>query len=612
MASVHDTRERAGLLRLLPSGGRAFTAGVVVLSVVFACVPALTALSTGGLVDALAHDDPERVAWFVGALAGLVLAGAAIGELLDLVATVLSRRIDGLVRNRVRGVARTQPIESLESVSFQDDASRSSDDGRGFGRVRSPGTAATGQLALVFQFVAAALAGAVVARFSVWLAVLLFVTACLSRRRNRRLFAAAAAVRDGQAGQERRVGYWSDLAGPAVPAELRLFGLADWVLARRRAAAIHADGPHWRAAVRIARRQTPTIAVTVVAAAVTVGAPAVAAAADAISVAEMMRYLVAAWAVYALSRVEAEAFDVEYGLGAVRALAALESRSPATAVGRAHPSPPGPTGGRPGRPPVICFDEVCFGYPADAGSAVLRGVTFTLRPGEAVAVVGVNGAGKTTLVKLLAGLYQPTSGRITVDGTDLRDLDTGGWQGRLAAVFQDFVRYPATAADNIALSAPEAVDDIQGIVDAARLADAEDLVRRLPNGLETSLWREGAHGVDLSGGQWQRIAIARALFAVAHGRRLLLLDEPTAHLDVELEAAFHARVVDAVRHRATTVLISHRLSTVRPADRILLLRDGRITESGGHDDLMALRGDYHRLFSLQAARFGDPARGESA
>jgi len=257
--------------------------------------------------------------------------------------------------------------------------------------------------------------------------------------------------------------------------------------------------------------------------------------------------------------------------------------------------------------PTIRFEDVGFWYPGQRERPVLTGLTLTLRPGETLAVVGPNGAGKTTLVKLLAGLYQPTSGRITVDGTDLADVDIDRWRRGITALFQDFVHYPATAADNVALSAPEALDDEDGVRAAARRAGATELFDGLPGGLDTSLWREGG-GLDLSGGQWQRLAIARALFAVAHGRRVLVLDEPTAHLDVRTEAAFYERVVSAVGGTVSTVLISHRLATVRPADRIVLLRGGRIEEAGTHDELMALGGGYHRLFTLQAARFaGEPA-----
>jgi ATP-binding cassette subfamily B protein len=243
---------------------------------------------------------------------------------------------------------------------------------------------------------------------------------------------------------------------------------------------------------------------------------------------------------------------------------------------------------------------VVFRYPGSE-RRVLDGLTVTLHPGETVALVGQNGAGKTTLVKVLGGLYRPDSGRITIDGIDLATLDLAAWRRRLAVLFQDFVRYPADVRDNITFAAPERTGDA-AVREALALAGGAELLTGLADGLDTSLWREGAEGTDLSGGQWQRVALARALFATSAGRRVLVLDEPTAHLDVRAEAEFHERVVSRV-HDTTTVLISHRLSTVRPADRILLLRDGRVAEDGTHDELLALGGDYARFFTVQAETF---------
>jgi ATP-binding cassette subfamily B protein len=235
---------------------------------------------------------------------------------------------------------------------------------------------------------------------------------------------------------------------------------------------------------------------------------------------------------------------------------------------------------------------------------VLDDFTLELPPGRTLALVGPNGAGKTTLIKLLAGLYTPTGGRVVVDGQDLADLDPAAWRRRLTVVFQDFLKYPASVADNVALSAPEYLADRAGVEEAIRAGDA-GFVTDLAGGVDTSLWRAGADGTELSGGQWQRLAIARALFAVGHGRGLVVLDEPTAHLDVLAEATFYRHVVDTVG-QATVVLISHRLSTVRPADHIVLLRDGCVAEQGSHDQLMDLDGEYRRTFLLQASRFTDP------
>jgi ATP-binding cassette subfamily B protein len=285
-----------------------------------------------------------------------------------------------------------------------------------------------------------------------------------------------------------------------------------------------------------------------------------------------------------------EAYDIEYGLRGVVAADELTERYGS----RQQPRPIAVD--ETTAPPVIRFEDVVFRYPG-SDRPVLDGLTVTLRPGETVAVVGENGAGKTTFVKLLGGLYRPDAGRITVDGVDLTALDLAAWRRRLAVLFQDFVRYPADLRDNVTFAAPERTDDA-AVRDALALAGGGDL----PVDLDTSLWSEGADGTDLSGGQWQRVALARALFATSAGRQVLVLDEPTAHLDIRAEAEFHERVVSRVHH-TTTVLISHRLSTVRPAGRIILLRDGRVAEDGTHEELLALGGDYARFFTVQAETF---------
>jgi ATP-binding cassette subfamily B protein len=311
--------------------------------------------------------------------------------------------------------------------------------------------------------------------------------------------------------------------------------------------------------------------------------PAAAVLAGDLDPALLITYVIAGAAVLAASAMGHEAYDIEYGLRGVAAADELIARY----GGQRPPETVGPAA----RPPAVRFDDVGFSYPG-ASAPVLDGLTVTLHPGQTVAIVGANGAGKTTLVKLLAGLYRPTSGRITVDGVDPHER-----RPPIAVLFQDFVRYPASLRDNVTVAAPdrEADDSVREYLSRAGGAD-------LPADLDTLLWREGAGGTDLSGGQWQRVALARALHAVAAGRRLLVLDEPTASLDVRAEAEFHERVVSGVRD-ATTVLISHRMSTVRFADRILLLRDGRVAEDGTHDELLALGGEYARFFTTQAEAF---------
>jgi ATP-binding cassette subfamily B protein len=232
---------------------------------------------------------------------------------------------------------------------------------------------------------------------------------------------------------------------------------------------------------------------------------------------------------------------------------------------------------------------------------VLDHLELSLRAGECTALVGLNGAGKTTLVKLLARLYEPTEGALLIDGVDAAEFAVDSWRRQLAVIFQDFTRYELTAADNIAFGAVERRDDavVRRSAERAGIATALD---ELPRGLDTLLARHYEDGGELSGGQWQRVAIARALYALDCGARVLVMDEPTSALDVRAEAEFFEQFRELTRG-VTTLLISHRFSSVRHADRIVVLEHGRVIEDGTHESLVASGGRYADLFTLQAERF---------
>jgi ATP-binding cassette, subfamily B, bacterial len=260
-----------------------------------------------------------------------------------------------------------------------------------------------------------------------------------------------------------------------------------------------------------------------------------------------------------------------------------------------------PTNPRPFPVPIkdgFIFENVGFRYPGAERWAV-RGLTFKLNAGEILALVGENGAGKTTLVKLLARLYDPDEGRILLDGHDLREYDLFTLRANIGVIFQDFVRYQFTAADNIAVGRIEARDDRGRIVAAAERSLADEVIRKLPKGYDQIIGKRFRTGVDVSGGEWQKIAIARAYMRDA---QLLILDEPTAALDARAEFEVFKRFRDLSEGK-TAVLISHRFSSVRMADRIVVLMDGAVEAIGTHAELLEQGGRYAELFELQAAGY---------
>ncbi len=244
------------------------------------------------------------------------------------------------------------------------------------------------------------------------------------------------------------------------------------------------------------------------------------------------------------------------------------------------------------------FENVSFAYPG-SNQKVLDNISFKLMAGEKMAFVGENGAGKTTLIKLLLRFYEPSSGRILLDGTDISTFDRVAYQKMFGVIFQDFFRYEFTVKENIAVGKIEALDDLDKITEAARLSLASEVVEELEHGFEQQLGKRFKKGIELSGGQWQKIALARAYMKDAD---MLILDEPTSALDAKAEFEVFQRFMELTRGK-TSIIISHRFSTVRMADRILVLKHGRILETGTHEALMKNKSLYAELFSLQAAGY---------
>ena len=390
-------------------------------------------------------------------------------------------------------------------------------------------------------------------------------------------------VRDAQ----RHADYAYRLAvGPQAAKELRLFGLADWVVDRFRSRRRRLYELRWQATRLRERPVVWSLLIVLVANAVVFWSLGAAAVDGTLGLDRLVAFASAAIGASAI------AFGgLSWALdGAAAPAAAVLRLQEAMAPAGALVPGSAAADGMPAR--EIRFRDLRFAYPG--GAAVLEGFDLVVPAGSSLAIVGQNGAGKTTLAKLLCRLYDPQAGAIEVDGVDLRKLDIEAWRSRVTAVFQDFVRFELSVRDNVAPGgAPDEV--IRSALADAGAGQLHDLDVVLARGYEG--------GTELSGGQWQRIALARALCAVRLGAGVVLLDEPTAQLDVRGEAEIFRRILAATRH-ATTILVSHRFSTVRHADRICVLERGRVVELGSHEELMAARGRYRTMFDLQASRFG--------
>jgi ATP-binding cassette subfamily B protein len=598
-------RQRREMLRLLPRCGRPLLAGLVATVVVGACIAPVTALATGALVGNI----PEAVRQGRGsppadrALAGLaVLIGLlAAQQLLNAARQFVSyraiKRIDGWLLGRVYEALHTPVgIAHLQDSTLLDDLALGGGNPTSL-TPETPGGAAVGLVVRAGRWASAVGSGLVLARVSWVAAVLLLAVAMAVRTRAHREHLLFVKGQRTVWPAYRRAYYTASLAtAPPAAKETRIFGLTDWLVDRHEQeweAITSSLGPQ-RAKVRswLVRTQGMLTGAHI-AVFVYLG---YAATSGRIGLGTFTAALQATAGLTSLTATSHEDDAVDFGMASLDAVGRIEER--AASVQRAEGTLS--ADGMPRK--AIRFEDVSFTYPG-AERPALHGLTLDLPAGRSVAIVGANGAGKTTLVKLLARLYEPDAGRITVDGVDIAGLDPAAWRRRLAVIFQDFERYELPARDNIGFGALELRGDDTAIAAAVARAGAAEVVAALPHGLDTVLSRRYPGGVDLSGGEWQKVALARALLAVEAGARVLVLDEPTANLDVRAEAELFDNFLELTA-ACTTVLISHRFSTVRRADLIYVLDPGgRVVEAGGHDELLAADGRYAQLFSLQAARF---------
>ncbi|MCX4521956.1 ABC transporter ATP-binding protein/permease [Streptomyces anulatus] len=440
-----------------------------------------------------------------------------------------------------------------------------------------------------------------------WVAVLLLAAYAYAMTTVSRLYQRGLESAESTPALMRRVMYLKDtLTTPAAGKEIRVFGLADWLIGRYRR--------EWGTALAQARGGRGAIArVSLLSGGAVLVAQTLAfvlLALDArngdLSIGRFTTFAVAAVGLVGLTVLTPDLLNIALGGALLAQVRELEEHTAPN--GRSALPEPAEAGNgttrEPDRPPAlthsIIFENVGFRYPG-SDVWVLRHLDLTIEAGTSIAIVGVNGAGKTTLVKLLSGLYEPTEGRILVDGVDLAHVDTEQWWEQFAVLFQDWIRWGLTVRENVLMGAPDKDADPAALEQTARAAGLDEVVTKLPDGWSTILDRAFG-GVDLSGGQWQRVGIARALWALYHGAGILILDEPTSALDVRGETELHDLLLDITENK-TVVLISHRFSTVRRADRIVVLSRGAVTEQGSHDELVATDGDYAQMFRIQADRF---------
>lgn len=576
--------------------------GVCVLHVAVGMLPVVFMVSIGLALRQLAHlaATGGTSGWMPGWLAVaavsfivqqlLVPAQAAASQ-------VIARRIDSYCASRLMRSAST--LVSLRSLERPEVADAARDASEALSNLAfTPGTATAGALSLISRYTQ--LIGAVILAFAAAgpvAGVAALAVALICRRGQTAAFFRWGQYVRGFARARRRMAYLRDLAVSTQAAkEIRMLGLVDWIDRRHAAESAALYEPLW--ALRRRLYGLPFLVYSLLGLAGTAIALLAVATRSVVDVASLSIGLQAI-VLCAMFGVIFPESDVKmiYGRTAWESLLTFEE------LGAAPAAPAGPAPGTVQAPAAgqgIVFEDVSFGY--EPGRLVLAGLSLEIAAGKSTALVGVNGAGKTTLVKLLTGLYQPAGGRVTCDGIDIAGLDQEQWRRSFSVLFQDFVRYELTVRDNVTMGRIGARDDDDGIRAELERTGLAEVVRSMPLGLETPLSAAGTDGWNLSGGEWQRLALARALFAVRHGASVLVLDEPTAQLDARGEAEFYDAFLDMTRG-ITSVIISHRFSSVRRADRIVTIREGRLMESGTHDELVAAGGSYAEMFELQARRF---------
>jgi len=568
------------------------TATIVVLGVIQGMLlPALT-VAGGALIGAVATHKALTLPGV--AVIGIFCLQRMLDPIVEECAAALARRVDETLTERLMvGMATPAGLAHVEDPTMLDRIAQAQGSLTGI----TPGEAALRLVSVWRERIQGVLSLAIVAHFQPALAALLAVAYAGAYQVTRKHWLEVTLVLYGRTDELRRSYYLRTLALTGdVAKETRIFGLAGWLVDQYRAGWLEVMHDVWSRRNEAWSRFGAVVALLGAVEAVVLVMVARAAVSDHLGVGAAMATAEAtiAAAVLAVFR------DGHWALGeAVRSLDRIEEVEAVEVEGDVTSGAVTPARDIPST--AVNFESVSFTYPGRT-EPVFDALDLRIDAGRSLAIVGENGAGKTTLIKLLARLYDPTDGRVLVDGIPLADLDVRAWRRQLATVFQDFVQFEMAARDNVGFGAIDAdVDDAE--LDAVgAMAGATDLVGRLSEGWDTTLSREYSSGTQLSGGEWQRLALARAMLAIRRGATVLILDEPTAAMDVRGEAELYDRFLELTAG-VTTIVVSHRFSTVRRADRIVVIEHGKVVEDGDHQSLMHLGGRYSHMYTLQASRF---------